>query len=130
MGTTGNLLFPPYRLDLQNEQLWRADKLVPLRAKPFALLRFMTENPGRLVLHEELRKAIWPTTYVSEGVLRVYLREVRAALEDDAESPRFIETVARRGYRFLAPVERVTAAGATTAAASDSQAPAATPRMV
>ena len=89
----------------------RADKLIPLRAKPFALLRFMAENPGRLVLHEELRKAIWPTTYVSEGVLRVYLREVRAALEDDPEAPRFIETIARRGYRFLPAVERAASAG-------------------
>ena len=85
MGAFSHLLFPPYRLDLRNERLLRADKLIPLRAKPFALLRFMAENPGRLVLHEELRKAIWPTTYVSEGVLRVYLREVRAALEDDPE---------------------------------------------
>jgi DNA-binding winged helix-turn-helix (wHTH) protein/tetratricopeptide (TPR) repeat protein len=111
MAATSNLLFAPYRLDLQNEQLWRADDLIPLRAKPFALLRYMAENPARLVLHEELRKAIWPTTYVSEGVLRVYLREVRAALEDDSESPRFIETIARRGYRFLAEVERVTTTG-------------------
>jgi DNA-binding winged helix-turn-helix (wHTH) protein/tetratricopeptide (TPR) repeat protein len=114
MGTSSQLLFPPYRLDLENEQLLRADKLVPLRAKPFALLRFMAENPSRLVLHDELRKAIWPTTYVSEGVLRVYLREVRAALDDDPESPRFIETIARRGYRFLAPVERVTKAGTSS----------------
>jgi len=82
MGATSNLLFAPFRLDLENEQLWRAEKLVPLRAKPFALLRYMAENPVRLVLHEELRKAIWPATYVSEGVLRVYLREVRAALEE------------------------------------------------
>jgi DNA-binding winged helix-turn-helix (wHTH) protein/tetratricopeptide (TPR) repeat protein len=114
MGATSNLLFAPFRLDLENEQLWRAEKLVPLRAKPFALLRYMAENPVRLVLHEELRKAIWPATYVSEGVLRVYLREVRAALEDEAESPRYIETIARRGYRFLAAVERVTAAGTST----------------
>jgi hypothetical protein len=80
MGATSHLVFASYRLDLQNEQLWRANNLIPLRAKPFALLRFMAENPARLVLHEELRKAIWPNTYVSEGVLRVYLREVRAAL--------------------------------------------------
>src|SRR5271165_4666451 len=124
MGTTANLLFPPYRLDLLNEQLWRADNLVTLRAKPFALLRFMAENSGRLVLHEELRKAIWPATYVSEGVLRVYLREVRAALDDDAESPRFIETVARRGYRFLPAVERVTTAGSSSMIAGEAAADA------
>jgi DNA-binding winged helix-turn-helix (wHTH) protein/predicted ATPase/type II secretory pathway predicted ATPase ExeA len=130
MGAISHLLFPPYRLDLQNEQLSRADKLIPLRAKPFALLRFMAENSGRLVLHEELRKAIWPTTYVSEGVLRVYLREVRAALEDDPESPRFIETIARRGYRFLVAVERVTTAGKSDAIVSETQTAGATPAMV
>ncbi len=121
MGATSQLLFAPYRLDLQNEQLWRADDLIPLRAKPFALLRFMAENPARLVLHEELRKAIWPNTYVSEGVLRVYLREVRAALEDDPESPRFIETIARRGYRFLAEVQRLTTAGTSAAVESTTE---------
>ena len=129
MAATSNLLFAPYRLDLQNEQLWRADDLIPLRAKPFALLRYMAENPARLVLHEELRKAIWPTTYVSEGVLRVYLREVRAALEDNSESPRFIETIARRGYRFLAEVERVTTTGTSKVAGGVIQAHAA-PAMV
>jgi DNA-binding winged helix-turn-helix (wHTH) protein len=130
MGAISHLLFPPYRLDIRNEQLWRADDLIPLRAKPFALLRFMAENPARMVLHEELRKAIWPTTYVSEGVLRVYLREVRAALEDDSESPRFIETIARRGYRFLPAVERVTTAGKSDAIASETQPSAATARIV
>ena len=124
MGAFSHLLFPPYRLDLQNERLLRADKLIPLRAKPFALLRFMAENPGRLVLHEELRKAIWPTTYVSEGVLRVYLREVRAALEDDPEAPRFIETIARRGYRFLPAVERAASAGGSDAIVSEPRASA------
>jgi DNA-binding winged helix-turn-helix (wHTH) protein/tetratricopeptide (TPR) repeat protein len=130
MGATSNLLFAPFRLDVQNEQLWRADKLVPLRAKPFALLRFMAENPARLVLHEELRKAIWQNTYVSEGVLRVYLREVRAALDDDPESPSFIETVARRGYRFLAAVERLTAAGASSPIAGGTPESSTTPAIV
>jgi DNA-binding winged helix-turn-helix (wHTH) protein/tetratricopeptide (TPR) repeat protein len=99
-------LFSPYQLDPRNERLLRGAELIPLRPKPFALLRYMVEHPGRLVTHEELRKAIWPTTFVGEGVLRLYLREVRAALGDDAESPKFIETIARRGYRFIAEVKR------------------------
>jgi DNA-binding winged helix-turn-helix (wHTH) protein/tetratricopeptide (TPR) repeat protein len=130
MGAIAHLLFPPYRLDLQNERLWRGDELIVLRAKPFALLRFMAENPARLVLHLELRNAIWPNTYVSEGVLRVYLREVRAALEDDPEAPRFIETIARRGYRFLAAVERITNAGASAQIASATSESITTPAMV
>ena len=106
MSAESYLLFPPYQLDPRNERLLRDAKLVRLRPKPFALLRYMVEHPGRLVAHEELRKAIWPTTFVGEGVLRLYLREVRTALGDDAESPRFIETIARRGYRFIAEVKR------------------------
>ena len=100
------LLFPPYTLDTENEQLWRLEELIYLRAKPFALLRHLVENPRRLVTHEELRKAIWPETHVSHGVLREHLREVRAALGDNALSPRLIETVPRRGYRFLGQVDR------------------------
>jgi predicted ATPase len=100
------LLFPPYTLDTENEQLWRLQELIYLRAKPFALLRHLVENPRRLLTHEELRKAIWPQTHVSHGVLREHLREVRAALGDNALTPRFIETVPRRGYRFLGQVDR------------------------
>ena len=94
------LLFPPFRLDPSGEQLWRDDELLPLRPKPFAVLRFLVEHPGRLVRHKELRQAVWPNTHVSEASLRVQIREVRAALGDDAGTPRLIETVAGRGYRF------------------------------
>src|SRR5262249_15757099 len=62
------------------------------------------ENPGRLVTKEELLQAVWPETYVSEGLLSTYIRDLRAALGDDPEAPRFIETVVRRGYRFIAPL--------------------------
>ncbi len=99
-------LFPPFQLDPRGERLLRGSEAIRLRPKPFALLRYMVEHPGRLVPHEELRKAIWPSTFVGEGVLRLYLREVRSALEDDAEAPKFIETIARRGYRFIAEVKR------------------------
>jgi len=114
MRPPADLLFSPYRLDVREERLLREEVQVPLRMKPFALLRYLAENPGRIVEHEELRKAIWPTTYVSAGVLRVYLREVRAALGDDAEAPRFIETVARRGYRFLPAITKVGPGPSTT----------------
>ena len=99
-------LFPPFQLDPRSERLLRGSEVIPLRPKPFALLRYMVEHPGRLVSHEELRKAIWPATFVGEGVLRLYLREVRSALGDDADSPKFIETIARRGYRFIPEVKR------------------------
>src|SRR5262245_44688179 len=104
MATDNPILFPPFRLEPANEQLWRDETLVPLRPKPFAVLRYLVEHPGRLVTREELQNAIWPGIYVSEGLLRGYIRALREILEDDAGAPRFIETVPRRGFRFLAPV--------------------------
>ena len=98
------ILFPPFRLDVLNEQLWRDTHLLTIRPKPFAVLAYLAMHPGRLVTAAELRQAVWPNTYVSEGLLRGYIREVRTVLGDEAEQPRFIETVPRRGYRFLPPV--------------------------
>jgi DNA-binding winged helix-turn-helix (wHTH) protein len=96
------MLFPPFRLDPVNEQLWRDDTLLSLRPKPFAVLRYLVAHAGRLITREELQKAIWANTYISESLLRGYVRELREVLGDEAEAPRFIETIPRRGYRFLA----------------------------
>jgi DNA-binding winged helix-turn-helix (wHTH) protein len=70
------------------------------------VLVHLLENPGRIVTREELRQKLWPEgTYVDfDGSLNVILKRLRAALDDDSENPRFIETVPRRGYRFIAPV--------------------------
>jgi DNA-binding winged helix-turn-helix (wHTH) protein len=105
--------FPPFRLDVLNQQLWRDKALVPVRPKPFAVLAYLATHTGRLVTAAELRNAIWPDTYVSEGVLRGYIREVRQVLGDDAAMPRFIETIPRRGYRFLAAVTAATVPSST-----------------
>jgi predicted ATPase len=96
--------FPPFRLDLADQELWRGSERLPLRAKPFAVLAYLATHPMRLVLRAELVQAVWPDTHVGEGLLRGYVRELRAVLGDDPAAPRFIETVARRGYRFLASV--------------------------
>lgn len=106
MSTASRFRFARYLLDTVNEQLWHEQELIHLKAKPFALLRYLVENPGRLVTHEELREAIWAETHVTHGVLREHLREVRVALSDNAVTPQFIETIPRRGYRFLAQVTR------------------------
>lgn len=81
-----------------------ADTVVHLRAKALAVLRHLAERPGRLVSKEELFAAVWPDASVSDVVLNVCVREVRQALGDDAKAPRFIETVHRRGYRFIARI--------------------------
>jgi DNA-binding winged helix-turn-helix (wHTH) protein/predicted ATPase len=99
--------FPPFRLDLANHELWRDGERLTLRPKPFAVLAYLATNPHRLVPHAELVQAVWPDTHVGEGLLRGYVRDVRAVLRDDPATPRYVETVARLGYRFLAPVRRV-----------------------
>src|SRR5262245_18950303 len=103
------LCFGSYRLDPVNECLWRGTQVVPLRPKPFAVLRYLVEHAGRLVAKAELLHAVWPETVVSAEVLKSYIHDVRTALGEEAETPRFIETVARRGYRFIGAVT-VTAA--------------------
>src|SRR5271155_6109607 len=96
--------FGIYRLDLQNECLWQADKQLKLTPRPFSVLRYLVENPQRLVTHDELLEALWPETYVQPQVLRTYILELRKLLGDDAGNARFIETVPKRGYRFIAPI--------------------------
>jgi len=110
--------FPPFRLDLANQELWRGAERLPLRPKPFAVLAYLATHAARLVLRDELVAAVWPDTHVGEGLLRGYVRDLRTTLGDDAAAPRFIETVARRGYRFVAPVRPYEAAQAAAPAAA------------
>jgi DNA-binding winged helix-turn-helix (wHTH) protein len=98
------LVFPPFYLDLDNEQLWRGKRTIPLKPKTFAVLRYVVEHAGRLVTKDELLDALWPDVHVGEAVLKVCIREIRTALRDNAKAPRYIETVHRRGYRFIAPL--------------------------
>src|SRR5713101_5546677 len=99
-----SLLFPPFRLDLTDERLWRGVQAVFLRRKTFAVLRYLAEHAGQLVTKEDILEAVWLDTVVSKGVLTECVRELRNALGDDPEAPRFVETVRGRGYRFIAPV--------------------------
>lgn len=98
------LSFPPFLLDPVNEQLWRGADLLALRPKTFAVLHHLAAHAGRLVTQVELLRVVWGGAVVSEGLLRGYIRELRRVLDDDAARPRFIATVSRRGYRFLAGV--------------------------
>lgn len=102
--------FGPFQIDTENEQLWRYQESIPLKPKAFAVLRHLVERHGKLVTKHELFTTIWPDTAVSDGVLTTCIKEIRKALSDAAKSPRFIETVHRRGYRFIAtptPLGRV-----------------------
>jgi DNA-binding winged helix-turn-helix (wHTH) protein/tetratricopeptide (TPR) repeat protein len=100
------LTFEGYCLDLATEQLLCGDEVVALTPKAFTVLRRLVEDGGQLVTKEELLRAGWAKTHVSDGVLKVSILEIRRALGDDPAAPRFIETVPRRGYRFIAPRTR------------------------
>jgi predicted ATPase len=97
--------FGCFQLDTRNECLWENGTRIGLTPKPFAVLRYLVENPQRLVTYDELLEKLWPETYVQPQVLRTYVLELRKVLGDSVESPRFIRTVAGRGYWFLAQVE-------------------------
>lgn len=96
--------FGAFQLDSANECLWRDGQRLTLTPRPFAVLRYLVENPQRLVTHNELLEALWPQTFVQPQVLRTYVLELRRLLGDDPACPRFIETLPKRGYRFLARV--------------------------
>jgi len=94
-------VFDPFCLDLSNECLWRGTQAIKLRPKAFAVFEYLVVHPNQLVTKEELLNAVWPGTFVGDAVLKVAIREIREALDDDPNSPRFIETAHRRGYRFI-----------------------------
>ncbi len=94
----------PLRLDLVNECLWRGSDSIALRPKAYAVLKHLIDRRGQLVTKQQLLEAVWPGTYVGDAVLKTTIRQLREALGDDAESPRYIQTAHRRGYRFVADV--------------------------
>jgi len=96
--------FGPFRFERTNEQVWRGSKACKLTGKAFAVLRYLVEHPGQLVTKEDLFQAVWPEVVVSDAALTVCIREIRQALEDDTKTPRYIETVPKRGYRWIAPL--------------------------
>src|SRR5262245_33860186 len=104
MQTMPTLHFGPFHLDPTDDGLWHGPQRCHLKAKAVAVLRYLVESPGRLVRKTDLLAAIWPDVYVSDWVLTTCIREIRHVLGDVAMTPRYIETVHRQGYRFIAPV--------------------------
>lgn len=98
--------FGEFQLDTASQCLWRCGERIAITPRPFAVLQYLVEHPQRLVTHDELLEALWPETYVQPQVLRTYVLELRKLLADDPSSPRYIETVPKRGYRFLVRVAR------------------------
>ena len=94
--------FDAFELDEANALLLRNGKAVTLAPKPFAVLCALARGPGSLVTKNALLDVVWGHRFVTESVLKTAISEVRAALDDDPKEPRYIETVSRRGYRFIA----------------------------
>ena len=105
--TAANIFrFGLFEADRVGNTLTRKGVRVKIQDQPFRVLLLLLERPGEIVSRDDLRQKLWPEgTYVDfDGSLNVILKKLRAAIDDDSDNPRFIETVPRRGYRFIAPV--------------------------
>jgi DNA-binding winged helix-turn-helix (wHTH) protein/tetratricopeptide (TPR) repeat protein len=116
METTSGIIFGPYRLDVGGGRLWQGTDPVSLQPRPLAVLAYLAARPGAVVARDELIEQVWEGTHVTKAVLKVAVRAIREALDDDADTPRYIETVGREGYRFIggAAAAHPTAARAET----------------
>jgi DNA-binding winged helix-turn-helix (wHTH) protein/tetratricopeptide (TPR) repeat protein len=108
---TERMRFGAFELDLQAGELRRNGAKVKLQEQPFQILRVLLEKPGEVVTREELRERIWPAdTFVDfDHGLYTAVTKLREALRDSSDRPRFIETLSRRGYRFIARVGTISA---------------------
>jgi eukaryotic-like serine/threonine-protein kinase len=105
--------FGPFELNLRSAELHNRDQKIPIQEQPFKILQLLIESPGELVTREEIRKRLWPddTIVEFENAINASIKKLRIALGDSAEEPSYIETVKRRGYRLMVPVEPIHAAG-------------------
>src|SRR5262245_38135672 len=114
MAAEHHLTFGPFRLETTSARLWRGEQPIPLRPRTGAVLRYLAEHPGRLVTKVELLQYVWAGTHVTETVLRVCIREIRAALADAVEAPQYLQTVGRQGYQWLVAGDGATGSLAAT----------------
>jgi DNA-binding winged helix-turn-helix (wHTH) protein len=108
MGEDGEILFGPFRLDCNNQQLWRSEQQLALQPKPLAVLQYLAQHAGRLITKEELLQQVWVGTHVTPKALTVCIHAIRAILGDSGATPQFIATQGKQGYRFLAPLAATT----------------------
>jgi TolB-like protein/DNA-binding winged helix-turn-helix (wHTH) protein len=105
--------FGVFELDLRSGELQKQGRKIRLEGQPVQILICLLENPGELVTREELHRKLWPAdTFVNfEHGLNAAVKRLRQALNDSADNPRFVETLPRRGYRFIAPIQAVAPSG-------------------
>lgn len=92
---------PQFTIDRPNQLLWRGELPIKVPPKVFQLLAYLRDNPGRILEYEELLDAVWPREFVQPEILKTYIKTIRRLLEDDAQTPHFIETRPRSGYSFI-----------------------------
>src|SRR5918993_5539511 len=115
MPTAASYKFGPFLVDGGAYRLLRGGVNIPLSPKIIDLLLFLAARPSVLVTKDELFRALWPDVAVTDNALTQAVSELRQALGDDPSNPKYVQTVARRGYRFIAPVTTVTPKAAQTA---------------
>ncbi|MET3662845.1 ATP-binding protein [Aquamicrobium ahrensii] len=118
LGESEVLSFPPFRLDPADKRLWRGERPIPLKPKSFQVLHHLLTHAGRLVTKRALLDAVWHDVHVGDANIKTAIKEIRRALGDSTETPRFVATVHRYGYRFIFPVG-VEAQAATDLASCD-----------
>lgn len=106
--------FGPFEADLETHELWKNGIKVKLGGQPFEILALLLNRPGQMVLREELQKEIWAAdTFVDfNHGLNAAVNKLRETLSDSAEEPKYIETLPRRGYRFIGKIENAVSAAA------------------
>src|SRR5579862_252307 len=98
--------FGDFEVDLRTGELRKGGVKQKFGGQPFQVLSILLERPGEVVTREELQKRLWPDTFVDvDHNLNTAINKIREVLGDSAESPRFVETLPRRGYRFIGEVE-------------------------
>src|SRR5579863_217432 len=110
--SAGIVRFGAFELDRNSGELRKSGLKIHLREQPFRILAMLLERPGEIITREEIQKILWPndTVVEFEHSINAAIKALRQALADDADNPRFVETLPRRGYRFIAPVSGVVAA--------------------
>src|SRR5215467_5165826 len=115
--------FSVFEINFASRELLKHGTRIRLQRQPFEILCQLVSRPGEIVSREELRELLWPGhTFVEyEDSLNTAVRKLRAALSDSSETPRYIETVSRQGYRFIAPLIRPEGSQALTQSVSADQ---------
>src|SRR5689334_9328759 len=109
--------FGEFTVDTDQKVLLRQGKELPLTPKLFETLLILVENSGRIVQKEQFMERLWPHSFVEEANLTSNIQQLRKSLGDNARHPQYIETVTKRGYRFIADVQRVEATNGVANAA-------------